>query len=190
VDAAAPTAPAEAAVAPTRYLLVCSGNTCRSPMAEALLADLLARRGEAGVVHSCGTGAADGEPASVGAVGAMRVLSEEGTVSPDALSRVQRHRSAGVSPAAVAGADVILTMGASHRDSLFRIFGAPALAHARVLQVSEFGRYGAAGRPATFTGRLPDVADPFMRPLADYVATARQLHAALADGLAGGRRES
>ncbi len=53
---------------PIRVLMVCSGNTCRSPTAEALLRRELAAAGVTGVlVSSAGTGAQDGDPASEGA---------------------------------------------------------------------------------------------------------------------------
>ena len=51
-----------------RVVLVCTGNTCRSPLAEALLRQALAARGVTGVeVSSAGTGAWEGAPASEGA---------------------------------------------------------------------------------------------------------------------------
>ncbi len=57
-----------------RILLVCTGNICRSPLAEALLRRTLEQRSVDGVsVTSAGTGAWDGAPASEGAylVGTM-----------------------------------------------------------------------------------------------------------------------
>ena len=51
-----------------RLLLVCTGNICRSPMAEAIARRLLESRGREDVaVASAGTAAQDGAPASEGA---------------------------------------------------------------------------------------------------------------------------
>ncbi|UCG33014.1 MAG: threonylcarbamoyl-AMP synthase [Phycisphaerales bacterium] len=64
-----------------RILLVCTGNTCRSPMAEALCRDMLARKldiapellREAGYhVYSAGVHGLDGAPASQGALQAVQ----------------------------------------------------------------------------------------------------------------------
>ena len=56
-----------------RVVMICTGNTCRSPMAAALFEDALKRRGVAGVqVLSAGLAAQVGAPASENAVEAMK----------------------------------------------------------------------------------------------------------------------
>ncbi|HRI16518.1 MAG TPA: protein-tyrosine-phosphatase, partial [Verrucomicrobiota bacterium] len=54
-------------------LFVCTGNTCRSPMAEALARRALANR-PGWRVYSAGLGAVNGQPPSPHAVRAMRML--------------------------------------------------------------------------------------------------------------------
>lgn len=96
-------------------LLVCSGNTCRSPMAEQVGRQLLAdRRGlkpdeleAAGLdVKSAGTFAAKGAPASVEAIEAMQRMGLD----------LSSHRSRSLSPELIHEADVIYCMTTAHRE--------------------------------------------------------------------------
>ena len=84
-------------------LVVCVGNICRSPMAEALLRHEL--RGQEIAVESAGLGALVGEPASEHAVDLMR---ERGI---DIMS----HRGQQLTPELVAGTDLILVMESRHK---------------------------------------------------------------------------
>jgi len=58
---------------PVRVVLVCTGNTCRSPMAEGMLRAMLAERGLSGDVQvsSAGTKDQPGKPASENAMAAV-----------------------------------------------------------------------------------------------------------------------
>lgn len=89
---------------PERLLFVCTGNTCRSPTAEALAREEAGRRGLDVACRSAGV-AASGGGASAGAV---RVAEEAGLDLSD-------HRSTPLSPELVDWADLILCMGESHR---------------------------------------------------------------------------
>ena len=89
-----------------KILFVCTGNTCRSPMAEILLRHMLAREKLSGfTVLSRGIGALDGQPISAGAKQTLE----------DAGIQVPAHTSQSLSPTEVADADVILVMEDGHR---------------------------------------------------------------------------
>lgn len=143
---------AEAEGAPFRILYVCTGNTCRSPMAEALTRHLLAERGwEQVEVRSAGVAAAVGAPASAGAAGAA----SRAGLSLDA------HRSTPLSPALVAWADLVLTMSASHLDGVVRMGGGD-----RAALLTEF-----VATEADEAGGVRGVPDPFGGDDAVYQAT-------------------
>lgn len=98
-------------------LFVCSGNTCRSPMAAAIARDLISRGaapqspGVRLVVHSAGTGAAAGDGITREAAEALR------RVGIDA----DEHRSAPLTRAMVAGADAIFAMTPGHLRSILSL---------------------------------------------------------------------
>jgi protein arginine phosphatase len=92
---------------PTTYnlLFVCTGNTCRSPMAAAIADRETRRRGWQHVaIRSAGTGAASGAPASPETVA---VLKEQGIETPDHFSEL-------ITSEHVRWADLILAMSLSH----------------------------------------------------------------------------
>lgn len=90
-------------------LFICTGNTCRSPMAECLFHALAFSQGAPGVcAASAGLCAPDGAPASEGALFAMRRrgLSLEG------------HRARTVTREMLEDADMVVCMGQSHLSAL------------------------------------------------------------------------
>jgi protein-tyrosine phosphatase len=88
-----------------RLLFVCTGNTCRSPLAEAIARRELETLGWTNVeVRSAGISAYDGMPATEGAVRAGRRHGLDLT----------SHRTTSLTPDVVSWADLILVMGVSH----------------------------------------------------------------------------
>lgn len=94
-------------------LLVCTGNTCRSAMGEALLRQEIARRGLADriTVSSAGTQAYPGDLASPGA---MIVMAErEIDLTP--------HRARSITAELVRQAALVLTMTKHQREAVLRL---------------------------------------------------------------------
>ncbi|HOX20794.1 MAG TPA: low molecular weight protein arginine phosphatase [Gemmatimonadales bacterium] len=141
-----------APLAPRRVVLVCTGNTCRSALAEALLRRALEARGVTDVdVSSAGTGAWEGAPASEGAylVGLESGLDLSG------------HRARLLTGDVVSQSDLILTMARHHR--------------ARVLELGAEGRVHLVGDFAGRSDGSPEVADPFGADLDVYRQTRDEL---------------
>src|SRR6185369_6940217 len=87
-----------------RLLFVCSGNTCRSPLAEALAERELGNLGWRVEVRSAGVSALSGTPASSGSIDVGRRHGLDLTA----------HRSREVDGALIDWADLILVMSPSH----------------------------------------------------------------------------
>jgi protein-tyrosine-phosphatase len=146
---------------PSMHLLfVCTGNTCRSPLAEAIARHEIAKRGLDDVtVASAGTSAWDGAPASDGA---LLVAMEHGL-------ELGAHQARMLTPGIVEQSDVILAMGPSHLERVHVLGGA-----ARAQQLSSFASRGASHDA---------VSDPFGGDLAVYRRTFGELTTLVAAAL-------
>ena len=100
-------------------LFVCTGNTCRSPMAEAICKALLARRlhcsvddvvNHGFVVRSAGVAASDGHPAAAHALDVVRSVG----------GSLESHRSRKIDARFARQADYIFAMTIDHLDDLLR----------------------------------------------------------------------
>jgi protein-tyrosine-phosphatase len=140
-------APDTGAASTYNLLFVCTGNTCRSPMAAAAARSALARRGWQHVaVASAGVGALDGSPAAENAVIAGRELGLDLT----------GHHAQALTPELVEWADLILGMSPTH-----------------LLGVAELG---GASKVALITDFLdgPDLGQPIQDPFGGDVQTYRR----------------
>ena len=97
-----------------RILLVCTGNVCRSPMAEGLLRKLLREQNRHGefVVESAGTYPLDGCAASLEAID---------TAAEDGVD-IRGHVARSLTARLVERADLILTMAPEHAEWVVAAF--------------------------------------------------------------------
>jgi protein-tyrosine phosphatase len=142
-------------------LFVCTGNTCRSPMAEALFRRLVAERlgcrpeeieRHGVVIASAGISAWAGTRASTGAIDVMAEMGGD----------LGGHESQPLTEDLVRQADVILTMTAAHRAAI----------------LAQFPEAG--GRVTMLSPDRQDVLDPIGGSLDIYRRCARQIHGHLA----------
>lgn len=153
-----------------RILFVCTGNTCRSPIAEALARHVAVERGLTNLVaESAGTNAEAGRPASDGAV----------LVALERDLDLTGHRARQLTPEIVAGADLILVMGPHHQERVEALGGT-----GKTHLLKAFSSRGSDDRP---------INDPFGADLSVYRATVDELDTDIrraVDRLAGERATS
>ncbi|MFQ5746866.1 MAG: low molecular weight phosphotyrosine protein phosphatase [Gemmatimonadota bacterium] len=145
---------------PRRILFVCTGNTCRSPLAEGLARAAAARLGREVEIRSAGILAMNGAPASRWA----EVVADERGVDLSA------HRSRPLDGDLLSWADLVVGMAASHLEAAREIDPG-----ARLTLATEF-------LPADHPEKGRDVPDPVGLGR-DAYAWTRDLLSACVDGL-------
>ena len=138
----------DSATSSPTVVFVCTGNTCRSPMAAVLAMSIFKEHGLAANVLSAGVAAGDGYPASDNAICAM--LDEQCDLQPHCSTQISRE--------ILNNASIVLTMTDGHLRTVKAI--CPS-ANAYTL-----GEYAGEGN---------DISDPFGGNLEIYRQCAAQI---------------
>lgn len=148
--------------APYRVTFVCSGNICRSPMAELVVAELVRREGLGDAVQLDSAGLGDWHVGENADRRALALLDEHGYDGSG-------HRARQFDPDELADTDLVIAMDGGHADVLRALARRPE-DKAKVRLMRSFDP--AAGRDDQ------DVADPYYGDDEGFVAVLEQVRAA------------
>ena len=177
--------PGRRGAGPYRVIMVCTGNICRSAMAEIVLGDRLAAAGihmrEPDGVVVTSAGVSDEERGNPIDSRARRVLAEAGYgTGADDVSRatdivIASHSAHRITDAEIAEADLLLAMTDSHWNVLQRRAAALEVDPSRIRMYRELDPTAARQAGAVVTGRASrsvlNVPDPWYGTMADFVDT-------------------
>ena len=143
-----------------KLAFVCSGNICRSPMAQVIAQDQLKARGHSGMAISAGTLNLQGR----------RAASHARAVAAAHGLDLESHRSQGIQNKMITFADHVFVMSPHHERDILALY--PALAP-RIVQMWQWV-------PESLQrGPLSEIQDPVNKDVAHFERCFEEIHAGL-----------
>jgi protein-tyrosine phosphatase len=139
-------------------LFICSGNTCRSPLAKAYFDKICAEKKITNITtYSVGTATIDG----------LHISENSAKIAKEFNCDISSHSSRTLKKDYIDNADMIITMTTAHKNAVLRI--SQNSATEKIALLTDY-----ADNPPS-----PDIADPFGSSLEDYKKCFLQMKPAL-----------